>query len=320
MADRTFHGILRARQTLHRRLAAWTTLKCIFLAVVLPAPSDTIELVLAAIIITALGIPHGALDAVLGLRASSRYGLLRVTSAYLALAAATLGAWMLFPPLALVGFLVISAYHFGRGDTSVEASSPSALEIGVRGAVPIVLPIAFHCEDVTQVFAALTMLPDSRVASVLSILGPACAALWALGALVWVGRCARSSTPHTHVWSLVELAVLTACCYVMPPLLAFAIYFSLWHSARHLITIDTVLTVQDGFDRARIVRNAIPILLATFVILGAAFAILAGAGLDPSTAGLQVVFIGLASLTVPHMAITRLLDAELETPRPISAA
>lgn len=75
------------------------------------------------------------------------------------------------------------------------------------------------------------------------------------------------------------------------PLLSFAVYFALWHSPRHLLA--------SGVDR----RSMAPTVVATIATLG--LGVGAWVLMEPATAtAIRVVFIGLAALTVPHLAVT----------------
>ncbi len=101
-------------------------------------------------------------------------------------------------------------------------------------------------------------------------------------------------------WVAVEYALLVATALVTPPLIYFVIYFCLLHSPRHfLLTADQLsLTPLQGL------RAAWPILVATLAItaLGAISLAVFTPAFEPAT--LQIVFIGLAALTVPHMRLT----------------
>jgi hypothetical protein len=95
-----------------------------------------------------------------------------------------------------------------------------------------------------------------------------------------------------------ELAVLTAGCLVLPPLLAFAAYFAAWHAARH--TVRLALDHAGRLDRHRIalvLRDGLPSLavatagVVTLLVVGV-----------PAPG---VLWFGLAAvwgLTVPHTA------------------
>ena len=76
-----------------------------------------LSLVLAACLISLVGLPHGALDPLV----ATRYGLIRdlrstawFLAIYTSIVGLVIGFWLLLPIVALLLFLLISAIHFGR--------------------------------------------------------------------------------------------------------------------------------------------------------------------------------------------------------------
>ena len=101
-------------------------------------------------------------------------------------------------------------------------------------------------------------------------------------------------------WVAVEYALLVATALVTPPLIYFVIYFCLLHSPRHfLLTADQLCLTP-----LQALRAAWPILMATLAMtaLGAIVLAVFTPAFEPAT--LQIVFIGLAAVTVPHMLLT----------------
>ena len=87
------------------------------------------ELIIAAIAISVLGLPHGALDPWVAWRAKlfeTSLGLLSFLVSYIALCLVGLGAWSIAPTCSLIAFLSYSALHFGR-DHEHRRSHPDRL-------------------------------------------------------------------------------------------------------------------------------------------------------------------------------------------------
>jgi Brp/Blh family beta-carotene 15,15'-monooxygenase len=83
-----------------------------------------------------------------------------------------------------------------------------------------------------------------------------------------------------------------------PPLLAFTLYFCGMHSARHILrTID----YSGTFSRPLLALSALLPMIGVLVIAVVGWEFLKGKSLDERI--VQVVFVGLAALTVPHMAL-----------------
>lgn len=293
----------------HSRLALTATLAAAGLGALLPAPDLPAQLVVLAVLVALLGLPHGAADPLAGaalLRPRlGRVWPLAFGGLYLLAALAVLALWALWPAGLLLVFLALAVAHFGAED--VGASGPvlpgragAALEAGLRGAVPVALPVLVHAGETAALFAALLPGVDARtVASAFPPLaGPGAVYPAALGALaLWA--LGRGRLPLAA-----ELAALVAAFVVLPPLLAFAVYFCLWHAPRH--TLGQAARLAPGDPAAglrRIARTALPVTLATIGLAGAVF-ILRPTGLEAETAGLRVIFLGLAALTVPHIVLT----------------
>lgn len=64
----------------------------------------------------AVGIPHGALDVATHSSRSNRLHPAYFILAYLLCIALVIGCWLTFPMLTLIGFVLLSAWHFGQAD------------------------------------------------------------------------------------------------------------------------------------------------------------------------------------------------------------
>ena len=97
-----------------------------------------------------------------------------------------------------------------------------------------------------------------------------------------------------------EIAGLTLIFGILPPLVGFSIYFCLIHSMRHFATMKAMLA--DTISKLQITRTTV---LFSAMCWAVGLIILAqqssNVGIEPAL--LQVVFIGLAALTVPHMML-----------------
>jgi Brp/Blh family beta-carotene 15,15'-monooxygenase len=247
------------------------------------------ELLAAAALVLLLGVPHGAFDVVLARRlfgVAEYKGWALFSLCYFGLSAAVVGLWMLTPTLFLCAFLALSALHFG-GDPGRGTSRLSRVLYG--GAV-IVLPALWHGPELGRLLA-LVAGPKSAafVTPVLSGL----AAPWLAVTLFASALRARRSP-----LAAVELAALAALSLTAPPLVAFTVYFCAMHSPRHILRTLARLPATE-------VRGALQTALWPTLAVLAAAAGVAGlaSGLPLETRVMQVVFVGLAALTLPHMAL-----------------
>ena len=97
-----------------------------------------------------------------------------------------------------------------------------------------------------------------------------------------------------------EIAGLTLVFAILPPLVGFSIYFCLIHSMRHFATMRAMLA--DTISKLQITRTTV---LFSAMCWAVGLVVLAqqssNVGVEPAL--LQVIFIGLAALTVPHMML-----------------
>jgi Brp/Blh family beta-carotene 15,15'-monooxygenase len=265
---------------------AWLTLIASFW---LPPLSPQIQLAVLSPIILLLGVPHGALDAVFirqltSIRSVAGWSLFAFV--YLAAAASVVAVWWFAPGFFLAAFLLVSAIHFS-GDP--EGETPAWLRTLYGGAV-IFCPLTLHAAEVLELFALLAGTPAAQ----------AITAVLQLAALPWIaaiGIAAIASAKRDLLRSI-ELVSMTALLCVAPPLIGFTVYFCFMHSARHVLRTRDYSSV--GTLRHLLQIAAWPML---FTVAGVAIAgwLSDGKPLDMKLA--QLLFVGLAALTVPHMMV-----------------
>jgi len=299
---------IAVRWSAHARVAAAVTLVAVVAGVLLPAPAIATQAWIAAAAVLALGFPHGALDPLVALRRVGRgRHLALVLAAYLGAALAVLALWAVSAEAGLALFLGTSALHFGLGDApprSGESGPARAVRVAAHGLGPIVLPSALHPGTAGLVYGWVLGdggAADGTGASISSWLEawslPLVCGWLALAALA-VG--ARPAAARGR--AALELGLLALAFLALPPLLSFALYFCVWHSARHLIEVDARLGAA---ERGRAILCAAAVLGATAALL----ALLHATATEPRSieAITRTLFVALAALTPPHMIVTALL-------------
>lgn len=255
----------------------------------LPRLDLQFQLAVLSPLILLLGVPHGALDIVFvrqlaGLRSAAELSLFSL--AYLAAAASVVALWWWAPVVFLTAFLLISAFHFS-GDP--EGQTPVWFRILYGGAI-IFCPLVLYSAEVSQLFAFLTGASTAK--AIVAALQWA-AVPWLTGIVL----AALAGAKHDLVRS-VELVSMAALLSLTPPLIGFTLFFCCMHSARH------VIRTRD-YSHAGTLRHLLRIaawpMLVTAAGVAAAWWLSSGKPLDMRLAPL--LFVGLAALTVPHMAV-----------------
>jgi len=246
-------------------------------------------------LVVVLGLPHGALDPWIAESSGLIEGRLQTVvfnALYLVIAAAVIAAWWWSPGLTLLGFLMISAWHFSedwRDELPRWARLPS-------GALLLLMPIGFHADTVAELFAMLSGEAGAAVAQGLA-LPPALLAV----AMLTLSGIALLRQQH---WAAVELLALLALAWIAPPLVYFAVYFCLQHSPRHLL---------GHFREAGAAQTRRLMVMAVVYTLGSVLVLVPllwlWSDLPLESLLMRLIFIGLAALTVPHMILMLITES-----------
>ena len=255
----------------------------------LPRLTLHVELALVVGLIVLVGVPHGAVDPAY-LPSSPQTVPWRAWAAfaarYVGLAAAVLALWLVWPAGGLGAFLVMSAFHFS-GDPARGATVATR---ALQGIAVIALPTLWYSVETE---AALAYLAGGAAAAwCQSVVQPL-----ALPLAFGLGVAALCELGRGRVLVAAEAGATALVAIAAPPLVSFTVYFCAMHSARHLLRTA---------DRARVSWPRL-VLLASAPMIGTIAAGLVAwrmmAHLPIDALAIRVVFIGLAALTVPHMAI-----------------
>jgi Brp/Blh family beta-carotene 15,15'-monooxygenase len=271
--------------------------------------------VVVAVIALAIGIPHGAIDHLITIPRDSTQKFVAFIVVYTLIAiiaALAIAQWN------LIGFqlvVLMSALHFGFGDSAYANESQAAAEKNgysstvlssyaiPAGFLPVVLP-----------------LTDKRTLDVLQELNPTL--------INWAGtftQVLRNSTLAIAAFSILllvltrnyllalDLVLLLALSFFAPPLVAFAVYFGLWHAIRHTARLvpklpSAMQRVASGNPLASFFAAVTPGLYAIVGIFLLGIFFVARGTTELSSDFLWVILVMIWALTVPHMATTAKFD------------
>ncbi len=250
------------------------------------------------------GLPHGAVDHLLpALRLGRRAPrLVAVVVAYAATAAAAWALFRLWPGPALVGFVLLSVWHFGWGEVAFDdtrAGRPprrDPLAVLATGGSALLLPVV---GDPAAVAPVIAVLVPGRSGELPGWLPVVVVGLVAAAVLVTVARHLRAG----RRLAAAETLLLLALGLLAPPLVAFGVYFGGWHAVRHvalLLTEDPTSAVDLSMGRLPApvgrfcLRAALPT-VAALALLASLWSVADGwRGFVAANLAL------LAGLTVPH--------------------
>lgn len=250
---------------------------------------DLINILPPLLLMTLLGIPHGALDGYV-IRTVSRNvvdcGIL--LGLYVCIAVACIGIWMLYPTVAMVAFLLISTAHFGRSDVISSSFARPLIAIVARGGLWTIAVPVFHWQS-TEVFFDYLQTDSELVGTLLSaVLIP-----WICVSILHL----LTEIRHSHSGVCIEWLVGLGVVILLPPLWALCVYFCAWHARRHMIKVlSTAADVRHG------IRDMLFLTLITLCIASLIYFFYAR-HIDLAPATITVFFVGLFALTVPHMVL-----------------
>lgn len=261
------------------------------------------------LLIAVLGVPHGALDHHVGQswlkpRQGSRWWL-SFGVFYLGLLLIVLLSWLWQPELLLSLFLLLSALHFGQED-----SAPLALtdrlywtHVAFRGLLPLCAPAFFSTEATAQLLAPLLLdrelAPQAQgIASFGAILF---APLSLLGVLIYARWWQLGVSRATLSQQLLETILIVLCFALLAPLEGFVLYFCLHHALRHTQEMAHWLFPEQKQPLRHFWQRAKPLSLVAVGLAGLCWLLLPDRSLG--WGGIQIIFIGLAALTLPHVVL-----------------
>ena len=265
-----------------------------------------------ATVALAIGIPHGALDHLVARPTGSGSTMFGFVVRYVLTAVVALVAILIFNMIGFVLILVMSAVHFGIGDTAFIAeidkrtatkSMPLAWLYAISaGFVPVIIPLTKSSSESALEEINVNIVGWHGGFNNVLLFAAAILAFTTFIALV-VNKRYRDAF---------DIALLVLLSVVAPPLIAFAVYFGCWHAVRHTARLTLVLpSSQKAFARGLTTKAfwsaVIPGLPALIGALVAAVPI--GAFTDFEGDSLLWTMLAIVwALTVPHMAATTRLD------------
>jgi beta-carotene 15,15'-dioxygenase len=269
---------------------------------VVPSPSVSAVLLMLA---AAIGMPHGALDIVAGpvlaIRATKKTTFALFLILYTLLAASFAVGWFLKPQAGIVAFFGMSWFHFGAGDAGGDRLGWSVDRVAhavCSGGITIALPIATHTGRVMPMVTALLFGRPAPSQHDVMRIGFAGVAVTGVAFAVVAARCNRDLRGRV----VAELTVLAALFVVADPLIAFSVYFCVWHAPRH--TGRVLGALPSGLPRKTSRLLVVAATLLPLVGVGGLLLNQSHVTLPTSDVLYQIVFVTLGALTVPHLVIT----------------
>ena len=271
-------------------------------------------------LIITFGISHGALDNLKGKKLINYFGYNNIIIFYLLYILISLFIillWVILPTFTLSIFLLVACYHFGKEDTAFLLEKEKFFKfIRVndfvyfsKGFLIVLAPLYFHNEETLSIFKLLG-------ADSLFLIKFQNDLMWEYHKiLAWISFIGYIVFLHinlndggykaVHSFDFIPIIILNI---VLTPLLAFTVYFCFIHSFKHSISLINLLDNKNFKNGVKkFLKKALPLTLITAILFIISVFILTNYYvLDEAI--LKVIFIGLASLTFPHILLEYLIE------------
>ena len=271
---------------------------------------DTIQdgtnlLIICFILILILGVSHGSLDPIKGekiLRPKYKNNWKAIFYVgYICLSALVIFLWIKIPALTLLVFLIIASFHFGYEDLDFFNCADhqiKSLIAFMKGSLIILLSLNFQPET-TRLFFNYLMVDENSY----SFLNNQFNNLLILNISVLALGLPLLFKDNIQNLFMIKLeTVLTILAFIFLPLIAaFTFYFCFIHSSKHTLGLAKMLNANNILIGLKIfLKKAIPL---TLVVLVFSVVLTLNLNFSVSESIIKVIFIGLASLTLPHILL-----------------
>jgi len=278
---------------------------CIFVSAFDYLRSNSL-LIISLLLILSIGISHGSLDHIKGKKLLKILGFKSPAIFYIGYVISgliTIIIWILFPKFLLFLFLIVAAFHFGKED-SVFISKNKNFELIYlfKGLLVIVSPLLFHKSETLSIFKSLNFDISTNILINNEI-------LYLFIFLSFISNIILSlnKSLDTKCLLLMDFLSLLILNYFLNPVLAFTFYFCFLHSIRHSISLIKEINTNLKKGLPIFIKKALPLTIIS--IFGYIFALYILNNYNELNDSIyKVIFIGLASLTFPHILLEYLIE------------
>ena len=274
----------------------------------------TISPFICLLLILSIGISHGSLD---NFKGRKLFQILKIDNfsifyfGYILIALIVIFLWILIPYVSLIIFLMVASYHFGKEDTqflTIENSYYNQFLFFLKGSLIVFAPMYFHFDETISLFKLL-LIENESFYEILNLIETNkillyCVLVSTLSSIILFTKNfeLKKFTIFLDYFSILIIN------YFFSPLVAFTIYFCFLHSIRHSISLMSELDENNLSNGFKIfIKKALPLTILTAIFCFVGLYLLNNTyNFDSSI--LKIIFIGLASLTFPHILLEYLIE------------
>lgn len=216
-----------------------------------------VTVIICSCLIGLVGLPHGAVDHILysSLSVRSMYIFYVV---YLSLMVAFIALWFIYPMMAMIIFLLISAYHFGESQLSFikQSKLASMLHYFVWGIHLLSTYITYQFDALLPLFEdnsymnQFVGLLSTQENQILLLYVSAISLFSFFAYLLW----REKMTIQQVLQELYVLSLIHFSFYLFGPLVGFTLYFVILHSMK--VIQDEFLYLKRKFNKLSMLKFA----------------------------------------------------------------
>ena len=286
----------------------------IFSLIIFKFNNLNISPLICLLLILTIGVSHGSLDHVKGKKLFNILNIKKISIFYFLytlIAISVIIIWIIIPSVSLMIFLLVASFHFGKEDTQFLISENSyfnQLLFFLKGLLIILAPMFFHFDETITIFKFL-LIDNEIFYSTLEFIEVN--KILPIGIILSTLSCVYLFLRKFEIKKFViflDFFSILILNYYLSPLVAFTIYFCFLHSIRHSITLIYEIDKNDFKNGLKVFgKKVLPltILTAIFCLIGL---YLLNNKYDFNSSILKIIFIGLASLTIPHILLEYFLE------------
>ena len=263
-------------------------------------------LIISLFLILTIGISHGSLDHIKGKKLIKYFGYKSMSIfylSYLLIGAVIILIWLIFPKSLLFLFLIIAAFHFGKEDSEfINQKKNFELIYFLKGSLIITSPLFFHKEETLTIFETLNFYISNNL-----IISNEILFIFILLSLISGIILSLNKSIEAKSLLLMDYLSILILNYFLNPIIAFTIYFCFLHSIRHSISLIREINKNLTKGLPIFIKKALPLTILTILGYIISISILNNYNEFNETI-YQVIFIGLASLTFPHILLEYLIE------------
>ena len=252
-------------------------------------------------LISTIGVSHGALDHEKGKKIIKLFKSKKIELFYLAYVSLSLIVillWSIAPIITLIIFLIVASYHFGKEDSvfgKIKYNHFSNILFFFKGSIIVLAPLYFSQEETFEIFKILNV--NIKTINLDFLL-----------ALILLSLFSNFLLKKNILIHSIDTLSIIIINWAFSPLVAFTIYFCFLHSIRHSFSLIYEINKKNFKKGSNLfIKKALPLTILTgFLFLISLYALNNYFLLN--SAILKVIFIGLASLTFPHILLEYLLE------------